>query len=217
MCGRFSGLLDPMVLGDVLALADSLCTFTPRTTVAPSQSTPVVVQACEGNVLKEMRWGLIPHWANDEKIGAKLFNARRETADQKPAFREAWRQRRCLVPSTGFYEWRRREGGEGDGERLQPFHFQRPDRGLFCFAGLWERWERPPARQGELFADSFEAPPPILETFTILTQRPNALVGAYHDRMPVMLEPTDGAAWLERGDLVSGNFVDQLLVEPVEI
>ena len=202
-----------MTLGDVLALADSLSTFTPRTAVSPGQLASVVVRARGENVLKEMRWGLIPHWADDERIGAKLFNARRETADQKPAFREAWRQRRCLVPSTGFYEWRRQEGGA----RPQPFHFQLRDRGVFCFAGLWERWERPLIRQEELFADTFDAPSPVLETFTILTQPPNALVGEYHDRMPVMLEPADGAAWLERGDLVSGSFVDQLLVEPVEI
>lgn len=202
-----------MTLGDVLALADSLCTFTPRAAVSPSQSASVVVRARGENVLKEMRWGLIPHWADDERIGAKLFNARRETADQKPAFREAWRQRRCLVPSTGFYEWRRQEGGA----RPQPFHFQLRDRGVFCFAGLWERWERPPTRQEELFADTFDAPSLVLETFTILTQPPNDLVGEYHDRMPVMLKPADGAAWLERGDLVSDSFEDQLLVEPVEI
>ena len=202
-----------MTLGDVLALADSLCTFTPRTAVSPGQSASVVVRSRGENELKEMRWGLIPHWADDERIGTKLFNARRETADQKPAFREAWRQRRCLVPSTGFYEWRRQEGGA----RPQPYHFQLRDRGVFCFAGLWERWERPPTRQEELFADAFDAPLPVLETFTILTQPPNDLVSEYHDRMPVMLEPADGAAWLERGDLVSGSFVDQLLVEPVEI
>lgn len=213
MCGRFSELVDPMVLGDVLALADSLCTFTPRTTVAPSQRAPVVVQAREGNVLKEMRWGLIPHWADDERIGAKLFNARRETADQKPAFREAWRQRRCLVPSTGFYEWRRQEG---EGARSQPFHFQLRDRGVFCFAGLWERWERPPTLQEELFANTFDTPSPVLETFTILTQPPNDLVGEYHDRMPVMLKPEHGAAWLEVGDLGADDFVDDLLVEPAE-
>ena len=200
MCGRFSELVDPTTLGDVLALADSLCTFTPRATVAPSQSASVVVRVRGENVLKAMRWGLIPHWAEDEK----------------PAFREAWRQRRCLVPSTGFYEWRRGEGEHGREARPQPFHFQQRDRGVFCFAGLWERWERPPARQGELFTDAFEGPSPVLETFTILTQPPNDLVGAYHDRMPVMLKPEHGAGWLERGDLVADDFVDDLLVEPAE-
>ena len=213
MCGRFSELVDPMTLGDVLALVDSLSTFTPRTAVSPGQPASVVVRSRGENELKEMRWGLIPHWADDERIGAKLFNARRETADQKPAFREAWRQRRCLVPSTGFYEWRRQEGG---GARSQPFHFQQRDRGVFCFAGLWERWERPPTRQEELFADTFDTPSPVLETFTILTQPPNDLVGEYHDRMPVMLKPEHGAAWLEVGGLGTDDFVDDLLVEPVE-
>ena len=126
-----------MTLGDVLALADSLSTFTPRTAVSPGQLASVVVRARGENELKEMRWGLIPHWADDERIGAKLFNARRETADQKPAFREAWRQRRCLVPSTGLYEWRCQVGG---GARSQPLHCEQSDRGVFCLAGLRERW-----------------------------------------------------------------------------
>lgn len=210
MCGRFSETVDPATLADVLALTEFTCTFTPRAMVAPTQSAPVVVAGNQGNALRELRWGLIPHWAAEETIGAKLFNACRETADQKSAFREAWRKRRCLVPATGFYEWDRRSG------TALPYHFGRENGGLFCFAGLWERWERPPARQGELFADAFEAPAPVVETFTILTQPPSEPVAAYHDRMPVMVEPAAGIAWLERGELKEPEFVARLKVEPVE-
>ena len=153
-------------------------------------------------------WGLIPHWADDERIGAKLFNARRETADQKPAFREAWRQRRCLVPSTGFYEWRRRESTDGNEERAQPFHFQRPDRGLFCFAGLWERWERPPARQGELFADSLSSASANVGDLYNFDPAAQCLGGEYHDRMLVMLEPADGGV-AGAGRLTVADFVDR--------
>ena len=181
-----------MQLAEVLAI--DLCTyeFTPRPVIAPTQTAPVIVRENGQTELKSMRWGLIPHWAGDEKIGHKLFNARSETAAQKPAFREAWHQRRCLIPADGFYEW---EPSLPCLRKKQPFHFHLPDRALFCFAGLWERWERPPAKQAELFADTFMAPPPVLETFTILTTSPNADVEPFHDRMPVIVAIDKAAEW----------------------
>ena len=131
MCGRFSELVDPMVLEDVLALADSLCTFTPRTTVAPSQRALVVVQALEGNVLKEMRWGLIPHWADDERIGAKLFNARCETADQKPAFGRHGGNGVVWCRVLGFMNGDGGKVGKGTGSACNRFIFN--DRIEGCF------------------------------------------------------------------------------------
>ena len=190
MCGRYSETVDPMELAAVLSI--DLCTykFTPRTMIAPTQMAPVILRENGRTELRPMRWGLIPHWAEDEKIGHKLINARSETAANKPAFRDAWKSRRCLIPATGFYEWNHRDGGR------QPFHFHIPSRLIFCFAGLWERWHRPAARQAELFEDAFEPPPSVLETFTILTTEPNAVVEGYHDRMPVMLEG-EMEGWLE--------------------
>ena len=199
MCGRYSETVDPMELAAVLSI--DLCTyeFTPRPMIAPTQMAPVILRENDRTELRPMRWGLIPHWAEDEKIGSKLINARSETAANKPAFREAWQSRRCLIPATGFYEWNHRDGGR------QPFHFHIPSRPIFCFAGLWERWHRPAAKQAELFEDAFEPPPSVLETFTILTTEPNAVVEGYHDRMPVMLceKVSD---WLEKSTVpLEGN------------
>jgi len=211
MCGRYSETIDPMTIADVIAIASTNCTFTPRKTISPKQKAPVVIREDGETELRELRWGLIPSWADDEKIGDKLFNARSETASLKPAFREAWRQRRCLVPATGFYEWSLREGDN------QPFHFSRPDGGLFCFAGLWESWKRPPAKQGDMFADEFALPPAILDTFTILTRASNGLVSNYHDRMPIMLSPEAAISWLYKPDDSLNLLMDELEVEATKL
>ena len=198
MCGRYSETVDPMQLAEVLAIDHCTYEFTPRPVIAPTQTAPVVVHENGQTELKSMRGGLIPHWADDEKIGSKLITARSETAAQKPAFREAWRQRRCLIPADGFYEWNHLNHGSG---KKQPFQFHLPDRALFCFAGLWERWERPPAKQAELFADTFMAPPPVMETFTILTTTPNADVEPFHDRMPVIVDIDKAAEWFSESSV----------------
>ena len=192
MCGRYSETVDPMQLAEVLAIDHCTYEFTSRPVIAPTQTAPVVVRENSQTELKSMRWGLIPHWADDEKIGSKLINARSETAGEKSAFREAWRQRRCLIPADGFYEWNHLNHGSS---KKQPFHFHLPDRALFCFAGLWERWQRPPAKQTELFADTFKAQPPVLETFTILTTSPSAEVEPFHDRMPVIVDIDKAPEW----------------------
>ena len=174
--------------------------------IAPTQMAPVILRENGRTELRPMRWGLIPHWAEDEKIGSKLINARSETAANKPAFREAWQSRRCLIPATGFYEWNHRESGR------QPFHFHISSRPIFCFAGLWERWHRSASKQAELFEDAFEPPPSVLETFTILTTEPNAVVEGYHDRMPVMLEG-EIEGWLENKSEIP-KYNGDLDVEP---
>jgi len=125
-----------------------------------------------------LRWGLVPAWAKDLSFGSKAINARSETAPDKPAFRDAFRRRRCLVPADGFYEWSASEGG-----RRHPFLIRRVDRRPFAFAGLWERWAPPGADP--------------VETFTILTTTPNAVVARLHDRMPVILPREAFAPWLD--------------------
>ncbi len=143
-----------------------------RYNIAPTQQIPVVRQTAAGRELTEVRWGLIPSWAKDAKIGASLINARSETVAEKPAFRSAIKRRRCLIPADGFFEWIK------VGKQKQPVYCHRRDDGLFAFAGLWERW-------GEV------------ESCTILTGEPNALMRQYHDRMPVILGAEDFAAWLD--------------------
>jgi putative SOS response-associated peptidase YedK len=129
-----------------------------------------------------LRWGLVPFWAKDPAIGNRLANARAETAAEKPAFREAFRQRRCLIPADGFYEWQVIAGSA----RKQPWFVRRRDEGVFALAGVWEHW-RPPASAGLAAA---------LETCAVLTMDPNALMAPIHARMPLIIAPGDYAEWL---------------------
>ena len=157
-----------------------------RYNIAPTQDAPVIRERRQPKgerTLQMLRWGLIPWFAEDMKGGGKLINARAESIATKPFFREAFRKRRCLVPTDGFYEWR------GDGKVKQPYLIQRRDREPFAFAGLWDRWipkSRPPE-------------PPHIDSFTIVTTQANALLKPLHDRMPVILAPEDYARWLDRG------------------
>lgn len=132
--------------------------------------------------LVPMRWGLVPFWAKDAGIGARMINARADTLAEKPAFREALKRRRCLIPADGFYEW---SGGAG---RKQPHYIHRRDGGLLAFAGLWESWRGP---KGEPPLD-----PPLL-TATIVTTEANATLRTLHERMPVILPEGDHARWLD--------------------
>ena len=149
-----------------------------RFNIAPTQQAPVIRAAREGGrELAMLRWGLVPFWAKDLKVGTKMINARSEEAASKPAFREALKSRRCVVPATGFYEWRDEAG------RKQPYAITLPGADLFAFAALWERWK---PGGGEF---------PI-ETFTIMTTEANEQVAKIHDRMPVIL-PLDAVdTWI---------------------
>ncbi len=148
-----------------------------RFNIAPTQEAPVVRAAPGGGrEVAMLRWGLVPSWAKDAKIGTKMINARAEGLAQKPAFREAFGRRRCLVPATGFFEW---QGAPG---RKQPFAVTVPEQPLFAFAGLWECWK-----------GAERAP---LDSYTIVTTEANPQVARIHDRMPVILRPAQWDAWL---------------------
>ncbi len=153
--------------------------FAARFNIAPTQPVAVVRRAAAGSgrELAWLRWGLVPAWAKDPAIGARLINARAETAAEKPAFRAAMRARRCLVVADGFYEWRR------TGRAKQAYLFQLDGGRPFAFAGLWETWRRPD-----------NSP---LETCTLLTTDANELVRPIHDRMPAILPPAAYQAWLD--------------------
>ena len=156
-------------------LADEVPALEPRFNIAPTQTAPVI--RMNGNRhLAMCRWGLIPSWASDKAIGARLLNARSESVATKPAFRSAFKQRRCLVPADGFYEWQKA------GSKKQPFFFRPVNDRPFAFAGLWETWHKDDQ---------------ALESFTILTTEANALLRPLHDRMPVILAPEDFAVWLD--------------------
>ncbi|MFO1189601.1 MAG: SOS response-associated peptidase [Alphaproteobacteria bacterium] len=177
MCGRYS-ITTPV---DALRRAfdiDERPNLAPRYNAAPTQSLPVVRRTRAGrHAIKLLRWGLVPSWAKEASIGARLINARAESVADKPAFRAAFRHRRCLVPADGFFEWQ----ADPVSGRKQPFHIHAPDRGVFAFAGLWEEWRGPEG---------------AIETFAIITTDANRRLGAIHDRMPVVLDGAAYRAWL---------------------
>ena len=173
------------------ARGDTL-TITPRLNLAPTQDAVVAVQASGDVRLEEMRWGMIPPWARDKSIGAKLANARAETIDEKPSFRQPFRRRRCLLPVDGYYEWESRPSGK------QPVYYSMRDGDLFCLAGLWETWTPPEQTdKPELPGLGFDqAEAGTLYTFTVVTTTPNRLAKRVHDRMPVIVHPADYGNWL---------------------
>ena len=184
MCGRYVLKSSPQRLREVFGIEGPDTAHSeewrPRYNIAPSQVAPVV-RVIEGQRhLDLLRWGLIPSWAEDLSIGMKLINARGETAATKPAFRAAFRSRRCIVPADGFYEWQQQPSGK------QPYYIHRQDGHLLAMAGLWEHWMLPGAAE------------PLL-TFSILTTEANDLMRPLHDRMPVVLEGDDLGLWLDSG------------------
>ena len=189
MCGRFTQRFSLREIQELLGLAGPAANLRPRYNVAPGQEVAAVRAEGGERRLAMLRWGLIPAWAKDPKIGYRTINARAETAAEKPSFRAAWRARRCLIPADGFYEWARR------GEGRQPWLFQPADGGAFAFAGLWERWT---VRKGAPLPASMAEldPGDEIETCTILTTEANALVSRVHHRMPVVLPPDASDPWL---------------------
>ena len=178
MCGRYL-LTSPVDLLRQLFRFMERPNLGPRYNIAPTQEVPIVRLTREGDrpELIMARWGLVPYWADDLKIGNRLINARAETVERTPAFREAYQRRRCLVPADGFYEWRK------EGRQRQPLLIRRRDQEPFALAGLWERWKQPDGQ--------------ILRSCTIATCPANALVAEVHDRMPVILAENDHARWLD--------------------
>lgn len=178
MCGRYSVTRGRDIVDDVEATLDPQVELNewwkPRFNVAPTQDAPVVRLRDGKRVLSMMRWGLVPHWATkpDAKKAPLMINARKESLDGKPMFRDALGRKRCLVPADGFFEWRK------DGKHKTPMFIHPEPRHAIAFAGLW-------ARAGEL------------HSFTIITGPPNELVAPIHDRMPVVLDRSAWSAWLD--------------------
>lgn len=178
MCGRYTLATPEPSLAELLDLSTEP-SLEPRYNIAPTQPV-LVLRASPLRPVRELellRWGLIPSWAKDPAIAARMINARSETAPDKPAFRSAFRHRRCLLPADGFYEWQR------TGRSKRPHYVRMKDGRPFVFAGLWERWEGPDGT--------------VIETCTVLTTIPNELIEPLHNRMPVILRPEDFALWLD--------------------
>ena len=209
MCGRFTQRFSLREIQELLGLAGPAANLRPRYNVAPGQEVAAVRAEGGERRLAMLRWGLIPAWAKDPKIGYRTINARVETAAEKPSFRAAWRTRRCLIPADGFYEWARR------GEGKQPWLFQPADGGAFAFAGLWERWT---VRKGAPLPASMAelGPGDAVETCTILTTAANETVAPVHGRMPVILPWEAHGPWLAGEDVPLAPYpADAMTAHPV--
>jgi putative SOS response-associated peptidase YedK len=176
MCGRFTLTASAHDIEAAFGLYEGLDPATPpRYNIAPTQQVLALRATEAGRRYGTLRWGLVPFWADDLKIGSRLLNARADGIATKPAFRDALKKRRCLILADGFYEWRT------EGKTKQPFHIRRIDRKPFAFAGLWERWSK-------------GATP--VESCTIVTTDANDFMKPLHERMPVILDPKDYDRWL---------------------
>ncbi len=177
MCGRYL-LISPVEAMRRFFDVGGLMNLPPRYNIAPTQEAPVVRLGQDGGrELIAMRWGLVPLWAKDLSMGARCINARAETVEQKPAFREAFRRRRCLVPADGFFEW------EKTGKLRQPWRIGPTDGGLMAMAGLWERWRAPDGA--------------VVRTFAVITTAANEMILPLHERMPAIVPPEEFADWLD--------------------
>jgi putative SOS response-associated peptidase YedK len=177
MCGRYTLATPDEVIAELFDLPEPPC-LAPRWNIAPTQPVAVVRTGDTGErELASLHWGLIPSWAKERSIGARMINARAETVADKPAFRSALRARRCLIVADGFFEWQKA------GPRKQPHYVRMRDWRPFAFAGLWERW-----------APGQEQP---VESCVIVTTTPNEVLAPIHDRMPVILAAADFARWLD--------------------
>jgi putative SOS response-associated peptidase YedK len=203
VCGRFGLFVTPEVLEEYFSLTDLAAALAPppRYNLTPGQAVAVVREQDGRRRLDAKQWGLVPFWAKDPSIGRRLVNARLDSVADKPAFREAWTRRRCLIPASGFYEW-----GEPVGGRKCP-HFIRPgDEPLFAIAGLWERWRTP---SGD-----------TLETCVIVTTDAKPQLARIHDRMPLLIPRDAHALWLDPRSSVAdvtelAERPPALLVQPV--
>jgi putative SOS response-associated peptidase YedK len=181
MCGRFRLSRRKQLVEEYFDCSSDESDWSPRYNIAPTQPIPVIRQNPKEPIreLSLMRWGLLPSWAKDSSSAARMINARSETAGTKPAFRDALKSRRCLIPADGFYEWVR------TGKSKQPYCFEVNDGEMFAFAGIWDRWR--------------ESSGKTVESCSILTTIPNAVTSAVHNRMPVILDPDAYDLWLDPG------------------
>lgn len=176
MCGRYVLKTPAKELASHFGL-DEVIEVVPRFNISPGTDIPTIRHSPEGKrVMHLLRWGLVPHWAKDPSIGAKLSNARGETIAEKPSFRDAFKRRRCLVPADGFYEWKI------EGRQKQPYYFSLRSGVPFALGGVWESWQAPDGN--------------ILRTCCLITTGPNEIMLPVHDRMPVIVSPDDYEIWL---------------------
>ncbi|MFM1653723.1 SOS response-associated peptidase [Brevibacillus sp. B_LB10_24] len=203
MCGRFSLFANPLDFMTEFEIEWLPFDWHPRYNMAPGQMIPAIIADGGKRRAGQLRWGLVPSWATDEKMGYKMINARAETLTEKPAFRKLFQRKRCVIPADGFFEWKQLDKGK------QPLRITMKNGSLFAFAGLFDTWTAPDGRK--------------VSTCTIITTKPNEVVRDIHDRMPVILKKDDVPIWLDRerfdADLLQSLLVpydaDQMRAYPV--
>ena len=188
MCGRFTFDIPPELLAEIFGLV-SVPSVSPNYNTAPTQFSPVVRQVSDHNVLNLMKWGLVPSWAKDPSIGSQMINARSETVAVKPSFRHAIKYQRCIVPVSGFFDWKH------EGKTKTPYYFRMKNSRPLGLAGIWEEWKTPDGS--------------LLNTFSILTTTANKLVETVHERMPVILAPDKYSTWLNK------HLTDPTVLQPL--
>jgi putative SOS response-associated peptidase YedK len=196
MCGRYTLATRKEEIADQLPLFD-VPELEPRYNVAPTQSVAAARIVADGarREIALLRWGLIPSWADDPAIGNRMINARADTVAEKPAFRAAYKKRRCLILADGFFEWQKTGG------KKQPYFIHLQDGQLFAFAGLWEHWHRDDQ---------------TIASCTIVTTEANDLLRPMHDRMPVILHPADYERWLDPANQTGAGLAELLRPYPAE-
>ena len=204
MCGRFTLTTPARRLAEQFELTGELPELTPSYNISPTQEIASIAANSEGErKLRELHWGLIPHWSTDPEIGARMINARAETLPEKNAFKSAFKKRRCLIPADGFYEWRRNQSGSGP---KQPYYIRLETGASYAFAGLWESWEGEDGRGNKR----------TIHSTTIITTEANDLVGEIHNRMPVILPPESYSRWLDTSVQATENLMPLLVPYPSE-
>jgi len=205
MCGRFVLITDLSVIGRDFIVPNVSVSFAPSRDVRPGDQIPAIIRRGDHNVLALCQWGLIPAWCRDPSIGAKLFNARAETIAEKPSFKDAFIHRRCLIPADGFFEWKK------EGQKKIPYYFFLKSGKPMGFAGLYETWFAPDRRR--------------IDTCTIITTEPNAVVAPIHDRMPVIVPRDSYELWLTPKNKDTAKLLEilkpypanQMICEPIDI
>ena len=196
MCGRFVLISDLSVIAEDFDIQEISASFSPSRNVSPGQQIPAVIRRDNKNILATFLWGLIPSWAKDPSIGARLINARAETVNEKSSFKNAFRQRRCLIVADGFYEWK------NEGKKKIPYYFYLKSGKPFGFAGLYESWLAPEKK--------------TVETCTIITTQANSLIQPIHGRMPVIIPGNQEEIWLKNEVLDTSSLLELLMPYPAE-
>jgi putative SOS response-associated peptidase YedK len=195
MCGRYTLFKIDQILQAFPWIHETPPGLFERYNIAPTEGVLAVANNRPDRI-EHFHWGLIPSWAKDRKIGNRMINARAETLAEKPAFRNALRRRRCLVPADGFYEWKKDPGVK----TKTPMHIRLKSGDIFAFAGLWETWRSPDGS--------------VIPSCTLITTQPNELMADIHDRMPVILRPEDYQRWLDPLERDTGELVELLKPYP---